>query len=96
MKAKKRYAGWIVLADVALLALLGLAKYGFTYLNTLVFTERQSRLKEVVSPYFDKIDAVTEELWQTASALGNRVAAQRPKNAAAGVLSAGDRYSRLG
>jgi len=78
MKAKKRYAGWIVLAGVVLLAFLSLARYAFTYLNTLVHTERQNQLQEVVSPYFKKIDTVTESLWQTAAALENRVIAQNP------------------
>ena len=78
MKAKKRYAGWIALAGVVLLALLCLARYAFTYLNTLVFTERQNQLREVVSPYFTKIDTVTEELWQTASALEHRLILEHP------------------
>ena len=81
MKEKKRYAGWFIMAGVVLLTLLGLGRYGFTYLNTLVFTERQSQLKEVVSPYFTKIDTMTDGLWQTASALENRVLAQKPADA---------------
>ena len=82
MKAKKQYAGWIVLAGVVLLALLALAKYGFGYLSTLVFTERQNQLQEVVSPYFEKIDTVTEDLWRTAKTLENRVQSQDPKSVA--------------
>ena len=76
MKGKKQYARWIVLAGIVLLALLCMAKYAFAYLNTLVFTERQRQLREVVSPYFEKIDTVTDELWQTAETLENRVISQ--------------------
>lgn len=78
MKTKKRYVGWTILAGIVLLVLLSLARYAFTYLNTLVFTERQNQLKEVVSPYFEKIDTVTEQLWSTASALENRLVSEDP------------------
>lgn len=78
MKAKKRYAGWSVLAGVILVVLLCLVRHAFTYLDRLVYTERQSQLKEVVSPYFEKIDTVTEQLWQMAEALENRVILQKP------------------
>lgn len=78
MKKRKRYVGWGVLAGIVLLALCCLARYAFNYLNTLVFTERQSQLQEVVSPYFEKIDTVTEQLWQTASALKNNLILQKP------------------
>ena len=66
MKDKKRYAGWIILAGIVLLVFFCLAEQAFTYLNTLVFTERQNQLKEVVAPYFEKIDTVTKQLWRTA------------------------------
>lgn len=78
MKVKKRYVGWSILAGIVLLVFLFLARHAFTYLNTLVFTERQNQLQEVVSPYFEKIDTVTDQLWQTAAALENRLILQNP------------------
>lgn len=78
MKVKKRYAGWIVLAGIVLLTVGCLARYAVIYLNTLVFTERQNQLQEVVAPYFEKIDTVTEQLWRTASALENRLITEQP------------------
>ena len=72
---KKRRKQYILFGIVLLAGLfLGFCslRIGLSYLNNLVFSERQNQLQEVVQQYFDKVDLVTENSWQKALEIKER------------------------
>lgn len=72
---KKRRKQYILFAIVLLVGLfLGFCslRIVLSYLNNLVFSERQNQLQEVVQQYFDKVDLVTENSWQKALEMKER------------------------
>ena len=72
---KKRRKQYILFGIVLLVGLfLGFCslRIGLSYLNNLVFSERQNQLQEVVQQYFDKVDLVTENSWQKALEMKER------------------------
>ena len=72
---KKRRKQYILFGIVLLVGLFwGFCslRIGLSYLNNLVFSERQNQLQEVVQQYFDKVDLVTENSWQRALEIKER------------------------
>ena len=71
-KFKKKYLAWFAILSLTAAALLWVGRVGYSYLNALIFSERQTQLQEVVQQYFHSIDLVTEDCWRTALEMKER------------------------
>ena len=75
MKAsRKPFWIWFVGIIAVIIAVFFLGKVGFSYLDELIFEERQAQLQEVVNQYFNGLDIVTADSWKMAHEVEKRFA----------------------